>query len=42
MTGINRTSLTPYAKFMQDPDPAGARKMAARLWHENGTVILLP
>lgn len=42
MTGINRTSLTPYAKFMQDPDPNGARKMAARKWHEDGTIILLP
>ncbi|CDO34060.1 hypothetical protein [Novosphingobium sp. KN65.2] len=39
---IKRTSLTPYAKFMQDPDPAGARRFAAKLWHDNGTIILLP
>ncbi|MGF7152629.1 hypothetical protein [Novosphingobium gossypii] len=42
MTGINRTSLTPYARQMQDPDPTGARRMAARKWHEDGTVILMP
>lgn len=42
MTGIRRTSLTPYARQMQDPDQNGARRMAARKWHEDGTVILLP
>lgn len=42
MTGINRTSLTPYARQMQDPDENGARRMAARKWHEDGTVILMP
>ena len=41
MTGIRRTSLTPYARQMQDPDPNGARRYAARKWHEDGTVILL-
>jgi len=39
---LNRTSLTPYARQMQDPDPVGARRMAARKWHEDGTIILLP
>lgn len=39
---IRRTSLTPYARSMQDPDPNGARRMAARKWHEDGTIILLP
>lgn len=39
---INRTSLTPYARLMQDPDENGARRMAARKWHEDGTVILMP
>ena len=37
-----RTSLTPYAAYMRDPDPNGARRMAARKWHEDGTIILLP
>lgn len=40
--GINRTSLTAYARQMQDPDENGARRMAARKWHEDGTIILLP
>lgn len=40
--GINRTSLTPYAKFMQDPDPAAGRRLAAGAWHANGTIILFP
>jgi hypothetical protein len=39
---IRRTSLTPYARQMQDPDENGARRMAARKWHTDGTVILLP
>lgn len=37
-----RTSLTPYAACMRDPDPNGAKAMAARKWHEDGTIILLP
>lgn len=40
--GINRTSLTPYAPYMQEPDPAGHRKMAARQWRIDGTIILFP
>ena len=41
MTGF-RSTLAPYAASMQDPDPAGARKRAAKAWHEDGTIILLP
>lgn len=40
--GIHRTSLTPYARFMQEPDPQGAKKLAARQWHEIGAVVILP
>ena len=38
----SRTSLTPYAHLMRDEDPTGARRMAARKWHEDGTIIFLP
>ncbi len=40
--GINRTSLTPYARQMQDPDESAGRRMAAAKWHEDGTIILFP
>jgi hypothetical protein len=40
--GINRTSLTPYAESMQDPDPKGARRLAAQQWRIDGTIVLLP
>lgn len=39
---MNRTSLTRYAPLMRDPDPDGAHKLAARQWHENGSIVLLP
>lgn len=39
---MSRTSLTPYAPLMRDIDPAGARKVAAAKWHDDGTIILLP
>lgn len=39
---INRTSLTPYARQMQDPDEGAARRRAAAAWHADGTVILFP
>lgn len=42
MNDLSRTSLTPYAAMMRDPDENGARRMAARKWHEDGTIILLP
>ena len=35
MTG--RTSLTPFAASMRDPDPGGARKFAAKAWRDLGT-----
>lgn len=38
----SRTSLTPYAPAMRDPDPAGAMRLAARKWHDDGTIVLLP
>jgi len=37
---LNRTSLTPYARQMQDPDPKGSHKLAARMWHTEGAVVL--
>lgn len=36
----SRTSLTPYAPLMRDPDENGAHKLAARKWHEDGTLIV--
>jgi len=39
---VSRSSLTKYAPLMRDPDPDGARRMAARKWHEDGSIILLP
>lgn len=39
--GIHRTSLTRFAGSMQDPDPHGARRLAARKWHEDGSIVLL-
>ena len=39
---MSRSSLTKYAPLMRDPDPDGARRMAARKWHEDGSIILLP
>lgn len=40
--GLTRTSLTPYARQMQDPDEAAGRRMAAAKWHDDGTIILFP
>lgn len=42
MTDISRTSLTKYAPQMRDADPAGAHRLAARKWHEDGSVVILP
>lgn len=39
---LTRTSLTRYAPGMQDPDPNGARKVAAEQWHKTGAIVLLP
>jgi hypothetical protein len=38
----SRTSLTPYAASMRDPDPNGAKRFAAKAWHENGMVVFMP
>lgn len=38
----SRTSLTPYAHLMRDEDPDGPKRMAARKWHEDGSVVILP
>lgn len=40
--GIHRTSLTAYAASMRDPDPDGARRFAAKVWHEQGVILLGP
>lgn len=39
---MSRTSLTKYAPLMRDPDEDGPKRMAARKWHEDGAIILLP
>jgi len=39
---LTRTSLTPFAAQMRDPDPEQARKVARRLWHEHGIVAVMP
>lgn len=36
----SRTSLTRFAPLMADPDPKGAHKLAAAMWHNEGTVII--
>ncbi len=42
MSDLSRTSLTPFAHLMRDVDEAGARRLAARLWHQEGIIIFLP
>lgn len=37
---INHTSLTKYAHQMRDPDEKGAHRMAARMWHQDGSAII--
>lgn len=39
---MSRTSLTKYAPLMREPDEDGPKKLAARKWHEDGSIILLP
>lgn len=39
---MSRTSLTKYAPLMREPDPNGARALAARKWHETGAVVIMP
>lgn len=35
-----QTSLTRYAPLMRDPDPKGAHRLAAAMWHSEGTAII--
>ena len=35
-----RTSLTPYAASMREPDPDGPHHLAARMWHTEGSIVL--
>lgn len=41
MTDRGRTSLTRYAPQMRDADPAGAHRLAAQKWHEDGSIVIL-
>ena len=38
----SRTSLTPYAGSMRDPDPEGQRRAARQLWHSRGIATIFP
>ena len=38
----SRTSLTAYAPSMRDPDPAGQREAARKLWHLAGIITIFP
>lgn len=40
MTGITRTSLTPYAKSMQDADPRKAFELGKEAFHRDGVVCI--
>lgn len=41
-TGIHRTSLTPFAASMRDPDPANARRAARDTYQATeGKVVLI-
>jgi len=39
---LTRTSLTPFARSMRDPDPAGSRRAAQELYDEHGIVVIFP
>lgn len=41
MNDYSRTSLTRHAPGMRDADENGPRRLAARKWHEDGSVVLL-
>ena len=36
----SRTSLTPYAGSMRDPDPDGPHRLAAEMWHRDGSLVV--
>jgi hypothetical protein len=42
MSDRGRTSLTRYAPLMRDVDESGPHRLAARKWHEDGSIVLLP
>lgn len=39
---MRSTSLTKFAASMRDPDPAGAKRVAAQLWQERGIIVIFP
>ncbi len=41
MTGF-RSPLAPYAASMRDPDPANARRAAAKAWKDTGLILINP
>lgn len=41
MTGF-RSPLAPYAASMREPDPANARRAAAKAYHETGLILINP
>jgi hypothetical protein len=40
MSDRGRSSLTPYAASMREPDPNGAYRIAKQRWHDNGDLVL--
>lgn len=38
----SRSSLTPFAHLMRDPDPAAISRIGALLWHQFGIVCIDP
>jgi hypothetical protein len=42
MNQRSRTSLTPFAASMRDPDPEGARRAARALWRDHGIIVIMP
>jgi hypothetical protein len=37
-----RSPLAPYASAGHEPDPAQARRAAAKAWHEDGILLCRP
>lgn len=35
-----RGALTKYAPLMRDPDPLGPERIAKRMWHEEGAIVI--
>lgn len=36
----SRTSLSPYAASMREPDPNGPQRLAKQRWHDAGDLVL--